>query len=91
MGMNISSRVIYGLPYDEFEDKERIQIHLDEDELSYASAHYDSSMSDWTVGVRMPSEYCTPEEFAEAFKGAAKEFFELAGCTGRVIIGQHVT
>lgn len=55
MGMQIRARLIYGCYYSELPEEilDEVNEILDSGELEYASPYYDSSRSDWIVGVRI--------------------------------------
>lgn len=55
MGMYISAKLIYGCGYSELPEEilDEVNELLDSGELDYASPYYDSSRSDWIIGVRI--------------------------------------
>lgn len=56
MGMDISAKLIYGLPYKDIPEDilDEVDEMLDDGELDYASPYYDAPRGDWIVGVEIP-------------------------------------
>lgn len=56
MGIDISAKLIYGLPYEDIPEEILGEVNdmLDSGELDYASPYYDVPRDRWIVGV----EYC---------------------------------
>ncbi len=55
MGINISAKLIYGLPYSDLPEEilEGVDEMLDNGELEYASPYYDAPRDEWIVGVEI--------------------------------------
>ena len=55
MGIDISAKLIYGLPYEDIpgEILDEVDEMLDNDELDYASPYFDAPQDDWIVGVEV--------------------------------------
>lgn len=53
MGIDISAKLIYGLPYSELPEEilEEVDELLDDGSLEYASPYYDAPRDEWIVGV----------------------------------------
>ena len=53
MGIDISAKLIYGLPYSDIPEEilEEVDEMLDNGELEYASPYYDAPRDRWIVGV----------------------------------------
>ena len=53
MGIDISAKLIYGLPYSDLPEEilEEVNEMLDNGELEYASPYYDAPRDEWIVGV----------------------------------------
>ena len=56
MGMSIDAKLLYGCYYSELPEEilDEVNEMLDNGELEYVSPYYDSSRSDWVVGVEVP-------------------------------------
>lgn len=55
MGIDISAKLIYGLPYSELPDEilDEVDEMLDTGDLNYASPYYDAPRDEWIVGVEI--------------------------------------
>jgi hypothetical protein len=55
MGIDISAKLIYGLPYSELpkEILDEVDEMLDNGDLDYASPYYDAPRDEWIVGVEI--------------------------------------
>ena len=55
MGIDISAKLIYGLPYSDLPEEilEEVDEMLDNGELGYASPYYDALRGEWIVGVEI--------------------------------------
>lgn len=55
MGLDISAKLIYGLPYSDLPEEilEEVDEMLDNGELDYASPYYDAPRDEWIVGVEI--------------------------------------
>lgn len=55
MGIDISAKLIYGLPYSDLPEEilKRVDNMLDMGDLDYASPYYDSPREEWIVGVEI--------------------------------------
>ena len=55
MGIDISAKLIYGLPYSDLPEEilEEVNEMLDNGELDYASPYYDALRHEWIVGVEI--------------------------------------
>ena len=55
MGIDISAKLIYGLPYSDLPEEilEEVNEMLDNGELEYASPYYDAPRDEWIVGVEV--------------------------------------
>ena len=55
MGIDISAKLIYGLPYSDLPEEilEEVDEMLDDGELEYASPYYDAPRDKWIVGVEI--------------------------------------
>ena len=55
MGIDISAKLIYGLPYSDLPEEilEEVDEMLDNGELEYASPYYDAPRGEWIVGVEI--------------------------------------
>ena len=53
MGIDISAKLLYGLPYEDIPEEilDEVNDMLDSGELDYASPYYDAPRGDWIVGV----------------------------------------
>lgn len=56
MGIDISAKLIYGLPYEDIPEEilDEVNEMLDNGELDYASPTYDAPQDEWIVGVEIP-------------------------------------
>lgn len=56
MGIDISAKLIYGLPYSDLPGDilDEVNEMLDSGELDYASPDYDAPRNEWIVGVEFP-------------------------------------
>lgn len=92
MGIDISSKMIFGASYDDLGDSvEDLDEMLDEGVLEYASPYYDAPRDEWIVGVEMPREYESEVALSEALRKARLEFEELTdGAIGRIVVTPHV-
>ena len=73
MGIDISAKLIYGLPYSDLPEEilEEVDEMLDNDELDYASPYYDAPRDDWIVGVDVGCYGHGPEDI-ESLMGNIK-------------------
>ena len=55
MGIDISAKLIYGLPYEDIpgEILDEVDEMLDPGDLDYASPYYDATRDEWIVGVEI--------------------------------------
>ena len=55
MGIDISAKLIYGLPYEDIpgEILDEVDEMLDNGDLAYASPYYDAPRDEWIVGVEI--------------------------------------
>ncbi len=55
MGIDISAKLIYGLPYSDLPEEilKIVDNMLDNGELDYASPYYDAPRDEWIVGVEI--------------------------------------
>lgn len=55
MGIDISAKLIYGLPYEDIPEDilDEVNEMLDNGELDYASPTYDAPQDEWIVGVEV--------------------------------------
>ena len=56
MGIDISAKLLYGLPYSDLPEEilDEVNEMLDDGELEYASPYYDAPRDEWIVGVNFP-------------------------------------
>lgn len=56
MGIDISAKLIYGLPYEDIPEEilDEVNEMLDSGELEYASPYYDAPRDRWIVGLGFP-------------------------------------
>lgn len=56
MGIDISAKLIYGLPYEEIPEEilDEVNEMLDDGILDYASPYYDAPRREWIVGLDFP-------------------------------------
>lgn len=97
MGTRISSKLIYGIPYDEIPDEfiEKIDQLLDQGELDYTSPWYDSPRSRWIVGIEVPCIGLCREELISNVNSATEylELFEFGPLEldFKLFVDAHVT
>lgn len=92
MGISMSAKLIFGVPYEELAELENIDEMLDDGVLDYASPYYDSPRTEWVVGIELSKEYAGEAEVVEAIREARKEFEELTGCpVGQLITSPDIT
>lgn len=55
MGIDISAKLIYGLPYEDIPEEilDEVNEMLDNGDLEYASPYYDAPRDEWIVGVEI--------------------------------------
>lgn len=55
MGIDISAKLIYGLPYSDLPEEilDEVNDMLDMGDLDYASPYYDAPRDEWIVGVEI--------------------------------------
>ena len=55
MGIDVSAKLIYGLPYSDLPEEilEEVDEMLDNGELEHASPYYDAPRDEWIVGVEV--------------------------------------
>lgn len=55
MGIDISAKLIYGVPYSDLPEEilDEVNEMLDDGELDYASPYYDAPRDEWIVGVEV--------------------------------------
>ena len=55
MGIDISAKLLYGLPYSDLPEEilEEVDEMLDDGTLEYASPYYDAPRDQWIVGVEV--------------------------------------
>ena len=55
MGIDISAKLIYGLPYSDLPEEilDEVNDMLDVGDLDYASPYYDAPRDEWIVGVEI--------------------------------------
>lgn len=55
MGIDISAKLLYGIPYSDLPEEilEEVDDMLDNGDLEYASPYYDAPRGDWIVGVEI--------------------------------------
>ena len=68
MGIDISAKLIYGIPYSDLPENilKRVDGLLDSGELDYASPYYDAPRDEWIVGVEVECYGCSHREFEKA-------------------------
>lgn len=95
MGMDIDSKLMYGLDYSELvkhldEDQiEQLDNDLDDGDIDYASPYYDSDREDWFVGVSLRQDI-TVESCIKQMNNAEDFFKERFGVSGVVRGCAHV-
>ena len=91
MSIDISARLIYGLPYSKLREVEDLDGLLDSGELTCASPYYDAPRKYWIVGVELPSDCADEQELAANIR-EAREVFEsrTGGVRGRVLVSLDV-
>lgn len=55
MGIDISAKLLYGLPYEDIPEEilDEVNAMLDDGSLDYASPTYDAPRGEWIVGVEI--------------------------------------
>ena len=68
MGIDISAKLIYGLPYEDIpgEILDEVNEMLDNGELDYASPDYDAPRDEWIVGVEVECWGMSHREFEKS-------------------------
>jgi hypothetical protein len=79
MSVQISSKLIYGIPYAEIPDEftEKIDQLLYDSELDYTSPFYDSPRSFWIVGVEVQCCGLSTEELILRINSATEYLNEI--------------
>ena len=70
MGIDISAKLIYGLPYSDIPEEilDEVDEMLDNGDLDYASPYYDAPRGDWIVGVEVECYGHAPSEIYDQCK-----------------------
>ena len=90
MGIDISAKLIYGLPYSDLPEDilEEVNEMLDNGELEYASPYYDAPRDEWIVGVEC-------ELWGDNLQNTGRELFVAAGNLHEILkeedLGFYVT
>lgn len=84
MGMNISAKLIVGLPYDEMvtllgEEVDDVCGLLEDIGADYASPYYDSSPDNWIVGVEVGKRFNSKQNLEVAIQGAYDRAVRILG------------
>ena len=93
MGIDISAKLIYGLPYSELpkEILDEVDEMLDNGDLDYASPYYDAPRGDWIVGVECELWGDSPSDAAREMHIANMKLYDLfKGCDVGFYITPHV-
>lgn len=96
MGIDISSKLIVGLPYDELvegfdEDRqELLNEMLDDGELDYASPYFDSPRDEWIVGFSVTPHGDDLEILYDEMIDASRSFISEYSIIPRVYCIPHV-
>lgn len=98
MGMDISSKLLYGMKYRDLYDNvgEDAQEQLDEDldygEIEYASPYYDADQDTWFVGYELVQDFDLNgvRIFLDSLEEAEKHFKNRFGVAGSVRACKHV-
>ena len=99
MGMQIDSKLIYGMRYIDLVDKlsedqiEELQEALDDGEVDYASPYYDSPRDRWIVGYEISDGFTleTLDSLKQELVDTEKDFVERFGIRGVVYCTPDVT
>ena len=90
MGIDISAKLLYGLPYDDIPEDilDEVNELLDNGELDYASPYYDAPRDRWIVGVEC-------DLWGDTLQNAERELSVVAGSIPEIIrnseLGFYVT
>lgn len=98
MGMDISSKLLYGMNYRKLYDNisEGAQAQLDEDldcgDIECASPYYDADQDTWFVGYELVDDFDLKgvRVFLDSLEEAEKCFKNRFGVTGTVRACKHV-
>lgn len=85
MGMFISAKLIYGVPYEDIPEDitDDVDEMLDNGELDYASPTYDAPRDEWIVGASVRTDGCDLNDLGERLA------FETEYTEGLELIQQH--
>lgn len=98
MGTDISSKLLYGMNYNDLVKnltEDQVEL-LDEDleygDIEYASPYYDSSREQWFVGVEIEDgvSYENLDKLVDDVNGAEGYFLERFGVIGKLKSCKHV-
>ena len=93
MGIDISAKLIYGLPYSDLPEDilEEVNEMLDNGELDYASPYYDAPRDEWIVGVECELWGDNPSDAAREMHIASMKLYDLfKGCDVGFYVTHHV-
>lgn len=97
MGIDISAKLIYGLPYNELvkeldEDRiEEVEEMFDYGEVDYASPFYDSPREEWIVGYEIFKHKVFYDEIDKLIESAKLKWHRKFPMGGRIIVSADVT
>ena len=79
MGIDISAKLIYGLPYSDLpgEILDEVNAMLDDDQLDYASPYYDAPRDEWIVGVEVDCWGMNHREFEKSRDASERDIPEI--------------
>lgn len=84
MGMDISAKLIVGLPCDEMvtflsEEVEDLYKFLEEIGADYASPYYDAPSDEWIVGVEVGTSFSSKSDLSASIQIAYNEAVRIFG------------
>ena len=96
MGIDMSAKLIYGLPYSDLPEEilEEVDEMLDNGELEYASPYYDAPRDEWIVGVSINANGESPFDLGYEISQIDEEIPDILARDDlelRVYVSAHVT
>lgn len=95
MGIDISSKLIYGLNYSDLPEEilEAVDEMLDDGTLEYAIPYYDAPRDEWIVGVEVSCEGLGAEGISYSVTDAADDLPSIItdNCDCGLYVSTHVT